>query len=110
MSMSKERFLAYTDAVIAIIVTIMVLEFKAPHGYSWESLYELRHMFIAYVMSFLAITVYRNNHHHIFQLVEKVNGKNLWANSILLFSLSLIPFSTARMAENHFASNTVVLY
>lgn len=108
--MTKERLLAYTDAVIAIIITIMVLEFKAPHSASWQALYELRHMFLAYVLSFAYLTIYWNNHHHTFHNVHKVSSGVLWSNSILLFFLSLIPFATAWMAENHFEINTVVAY
>lgn len=108
--MPKERLLAYTDAVIAIIVTIMVLELKAPHESSWTVLYEMRHTFIAYIISFMYLTIYWNNHHHMFQPIRKVTGKTLWANSIILFALSLVPFATSWMAENHFETNTVVFY
>ncbi len=108
--MSKERLLAYTDAVIAIIITIMVLEMKTPHGSSWHILYEMRHIFIAYVLSFVYLTIYWHNHHHMFQPIRKITGKTLWGNSIMLFALSLVPFATSWMAENHFDTNTVVLY
>ena len=108
--MSKERLLAYTDAVIAIIITIMVLEMKTPHGSSRETLYEMRHIFIAYVLSFMYLTIYWHNHHHMFQPISKVTGRTLWGNSIMLFALSLIPFATSWMSENHFETNTVVLY
>lgn len=108
--MSKERLLAYTDAVIAIIITIMVLEMKTPHWSSWKTLYEMRHIFIAYVLSFMYLTIYWHNHHHMFQPIRKVTGKTLWGNSIMLFALSLVPFATSWMAENHFETNTVVLY
>ncbi len=108
--MSKERLLAYTDAVLAIIVTIMVLEFKVPHGDSWHALYELRYVFMAYLLSFAYLTIYWNNHHHMFQVISKISSSTLWTNNLLLFCLSLIPFSSARMAENHFAQNTVILY
>lgn len=108
--MQKERLLAYTDAVIAIIITIMVLEMKPPHGSSWHTLYEMRHIFIGYVLSFMYLTIYWHNHHHMFQPIKKITGITLLANSIMLFVLSLIPFSTAWMAENHFETNTVVVY
>lgn len=108
--MTKERLLAYTDAVLAIIITIMVLEFRPPHTADWHALYELRHMFLAYILSFAYLTIYWNNHHHTFQNIHKIGSGVLWANSILLFFLSLIPFTTAWMAENHFAVNTVVSY
>ncbi len=108
--MTKERLLAYTDAIIAIIITIMVLEFKTPHSDEWWALYELRHIFMAYILSFVFLSIYWNNHHHTFQLIEKVNWKTLWINNLLIFFLSLIPFTTAWMAENHFASNTIIAY
>jgi uncharacterized membrane protein len=108
--MSKERLLAYTDAVIAIIITIMVLEMKTPHGSSWETLYEMRHIFIAYVLSFMYLTIYWHNHHHMFQPIRKITGITLWGNSIMLFALSLVPFATSWMSENYFETNTVVLY
>lgn len=108
--MSKERLLAYTDAVIAIIITIMVLEFQIPQGSDRNALYEMRHIVLAYVLSFMYLTIYWHNHHHMFQPIKKITGKTLWGNSIMLFSLSLIPFSSAWMAENHFETNTVVVY
>lgn len=108
--MTKERLLAYTDAIIAIIITIMVLEFKVPHAAEWSALYELRYVFISYIMSFVFLSIYWNNHHHGFQVVEKINGNTLWANNALIFSLSLVPFVTAWMAENHFERNTVIAY
>lgn len=108
--MQKERLLAYTDAVIAIIITIMVLEMKPPHESSWAMLYEMRHVFIWYLLSFMYLTIYWHNHHHMFQPIKKITGITLWANSIMLFALSLVPFATAWMAENHFETNTVVVY
>jgi uncharacterized membrane protein len=108
--MSKERLLAYTDAVIAIIITIMVLEMKPPHWSSRMTLYEVKYFFLWYVLSFMYLTIYWHNHHHMFQPIKKITGTTLWANSIMLFVLSLIPFSTAWMAENHFETNTVVVY
>lgn len=108
--MSKERLLAYTDAVIAIIITIMVLEFKIPHSSDRAALFELRSVFLAYALSFAYLTIYRNNHHHMFQVIHKISSSTLRANSVLLFCLSLVPFATGRMAENHFADTTVILY
>lgn len=108
--MTKERLLAYTDAIIAIIITIMVLEFKTPHTADWGALYEMRHIFMAYILSFVFLSIYWNNHHHTFQVIEKINGKTLWVNNLFIFFLSLIPFTTAWMAENHFASNTIIAY
>lgn len=108
--MSKERLLAYTDAVLAIIVTIMVLEFKVPHSTDRHALYELRYVFLAYLLSFSYITIYRNNHHHMFQAISRISSSTLWINSLLLFCLSLIPFSSAWMSENYFAKNTVIVY
>ncbi len=108
--MTKERLIAYTDAIIAIIITIMVLEFKVPHSTEWSVLYEMRYIFSAYILSFIFLSIYWNNHHHLFQTIEKINGNTLWANNTLIFFLSLIPFTTAWMSENHFASNTVIAY
>ncbi|AKH32445.1 hypothetical protein XF24_00080 [candidate division SR1 bacterium Aalborg_AAW-1] len=108
--MSKERLGAYTDAVIAIIITIMVLEMEPPTSSSRQALYEMRHIVLGYILSFIYLTIYWNNHHHMFQTIKKVTGTTLRANSILLFVLSLVPFSTAWMAENHFETNTVVVY
>lgn len=108
--MPKERLLAYTDAVIAIIITIMVLEFKIPHTSDRAALYELRHLLLAYILSFTYLSIYRNNHHHMFHVIHKVHGNTLWLNSMLLFFLSLIPFCSWWMSENHFAVNTVVAY
>lgn len=105
--MQKERLLAYTDAVIAIIITIMV---KPPHEATWQVLYDMRHVFMSYVLSFMYLTIYWHNHHHMFQPIRKISSKTLWWNSLLLFALSLVPFTTAWMSENHFASITVVVY
>lgn len=101
---------AFSDGVIAIIITIMVLELKPPENSSFEVLKSLLPKFLSYIISFIYVGIYWNNHHHLFQVVTKVNGKILWANLILLFFLSLIPFSTAWMGENHFAQNTVAAY
>ena len=108
--MSKERLLAYTDAVIAIIITIMVLEFKIPHEATRSALFEQHNEFLAYILSFAYLSIYRNNHHHMFQAIHKISSFTLWANNLLLLCLSLIPFASAWMAENHFATNTVIYY
>ena len=108
--MNKNRLEAFSDGVFAIIVTIMVLEMKAPHGAEWSNLSELIPKFLSYLFSFIMVWIYWNNHHHLFQTVQKVNGKVLLANGILLFCLSLQPFVTAWMGENNMQQNTVVLY
>lgn len=108
--MTKSRLEAFSDGVIAIIITIMVLEIKVPHEASLAGLLPLYPVFISYVMSFLYLGIYWNNHHHLLQTVKQVNGKTLWANLHLLFWLSLIPFVTGWMGENHFASITLTLY
>lgn len=108
--MHKGRVEAFSDGVIAIIITIMVLELKVPHGDTLADLRPLLPIFISYILSFIYIGIYWNNHHHLFQSVQKVSGGILWANSHLLFWLSLIPFSTAWMGEHEFATWPVVLY
>jgi len=108
--LGKERLLAMTDGVVAIIITIMVLELKAPEGSSLEALHELWPVFFAYALSFIYVAIYWNNHHHYFHLVQRVNGAVLWANFHLLFWLSLIPFSTAWMGEHAFAPGPTALY
>jgi uncharacterized membrane protein len=108
--MSKNRLEAFSDGVLAIIITIMVLELKVPHGSSWEDIKPLGPVMLSYVLSFVYVGIYWNNHHHVFQAVKKVNGKILWANMHLLFWLSLTPFVTAWAGENHFDSLPVVLY
>jgi uncharacterized membrane protein len=108
--MTKERLLAYTDAIIAILVTIMVLEFKAPASSDWAALYEMKDIFIAYILSFILLSTYWTNHHHTFQIVDKVNGTTLIFNNLFLFFISFIPFVTSWIAETHFSSNSVVLY
>lgn len=107
--MHKNRLEAYTDAVIAIVITIMVLEFKVPTGHDRKALGELMHLFLSYLLSFVFISIYRNNH-HLMQAVSKINGKVLRANNVLLLLLSLIPFATSWMGESHFASVPVMLY
>jgi uncharacterized membrane protein len=108
--MSKGRLEAFSDAVIAIILTIMVLELKVPHGENWSTLRPLLPIFLSYGMSFVFLSIYWNNHHHLLQAAGKVNGRILWANLHLLFWLSLIPFVTAWMGENHFSAVPVCLY
>lgn len=108
--MTKGRLEAFTDGVLAIIITIMVLELKVPHGGQFEDLYSLLPVFGSYVLSFIYIAIYWNNHHHMLQTVKHVTGKILWANMHLLFWLSLIPFVTGWMGENHFTTATVFMY
>ncbi len=108
--MTTGRLEAFSDGVLAIIITIMVLELKVPEGSSFETLKPLIPKFISYVLSFIYIGIYWNNHHHIFQATENMNGKIMWANLLLLFTLSLIPFTTGWMGENHFAENPTALY
>ena len=108
--MSKGRMEAFSDGVIAILITIMVLELKAPHSAELEALRPLLPVFLSYLLSFVFLGIYWNNHHHLFQAVRHVNGGILWANLHLLFWLSLIPFVTAWMGENHFAAPPVAAY
>jgi uncharacterized membrane protein len=108
--MSKGRLEAFSDAVVAIIITIMVLEMKVPHGAELTSLRPLIPVLSSYALSFVFLGIYWNNHHHLFQAVRKVDGRVLWANLHLLFWLSLIPFVTGWMGENHFAAWPVALY
>jgi len=108
--MNKGRLEAFSDGVIAIIITIMVLELKVPEGESFRDLKPLIPKFVSYILSFIYVGIYWNNHHHMFQATQKVAGKVLWANLFLLFCLSLIPVATGWMGENHFAENTVAAY
>jgi uncharacterized membrane protein len=108
--MGKGRLEAFSDGVIAIIITIMVLELKAPAGAGFDSLLPLIPILLSYVLSFVYVGIYWNNHHHLLHAAEKVSGAVLWANLHLLFWLSLIPFVTAWMDENHFATAPVALY
>ena len=108
--MFKGRLEAFSDGVIAIIITIMVLELKRPQGSDLVALLPLIPTFLSYVLSFVYVGIYWNNHHHLFQAVRHVNGATLWANLHLLFWLSLFPFATAWMGENHFAALPVALY
>jgi len=108
--MGKGRLEAFSDGVLAIIITIMVLEMKVPHGTEIAALQPLIPVFASYVLSFVYIGIYWNNHHHLMHAVERINGPVLWANLHLLFWLSLFPFVTGWMGENHFAATTVGLY
>ncbi len=108
--MNKNRLEAFSDGVIAIIITIMVLEMKVPHGAAWSDLAALWPVFLSYVLSFVNVGVYWNNHHHMLHAVKQVNGRILWANMHLLFCLSLLPFTTGWMGENHFRPAPVALY
>ena len=108
--MGKTRLEAFSDGVIAIIITIMVLELKVPHDPSWAALAPLWPVLLSYVLSFIYVGIYWNNHHHLLHSVHAVSGKSLWANLHLLFWLSLTPFVTAWMGENHFATLPVAAY
>src|SRR5919109_2963788 len=108
--MGKGRLEAFSDGVIAIIITIMVLEMKVPHGESLESLVPLIPVFLRYVLSFVYVGIYWNNHHHMLHACRKISGSVLWANLHLLFWLSLFPFATGWMGENHFSSIPSALY
>jgi len=108
--MTKARMETFSDGVIAIIITIMVLELRAPHDSSPTALTPLFAIFLSYVLSFTFLGIYWSNHHHLLHAVEHVSGGVLWANLHLLFWLSLVPFATAWMGENHFAPWTLALY
>lgn len=108
--MGKGRIEAFSDGVLAIIITIMVLELKVPHGTELKDLLPLWPVALSYVLSFVNVGIYWNNHHHMFQAVKTVTGGVLWANLVLLFWLSLMPFATAWMGENHFDTVPVALY
>jgi uncharacterized membrane protein len=108
--MTTNRLEAFSDGVLAIIITIMVLELKTPHASSLETLRPLVPVFFSYVLSFVYVGIYWNNHHHLFHTVNRVSGPMLWANLHLLFWLSLIPFATAWMGENHFEMWPAALY
>jgi uncharacterized membrane protein len=108
--MGTGRLEAFSDGVIAIIITIMVLELKAPHGASFAALLPTIPVFLSYVLSFVYVGIYWNNHHHMLHVAQTISGGVLWANLHLLFWLSLIPFVTAWMDENHFQSAPVALY
>jgi uncharacterized membrane protein len=108
--MPKTRLEAFSDGVIAILITIMVLELKVPHGATWGDLERLLPVFLTYVLSFVNLGIYWNNHHHMLHTIEKVTGGILWANLHLLFWLSLIPFTTGWMGENHNAPLPTAIY
>lgn len=108
--MSKGRLEAFSDGVLAVIITVMVLEMKSPHGTGLAALRPILPVFLSYVLSFVYVGIYWTNHHHLLQAAQRVSGGILWANLHLLFWLSLIPFATAWMGENHFAAWPVALY
>jgi uncharacterized membrane protein len=108
--MGRDRLTAFSDGVIAIIITIMVLELKVPHGADWSALGGLVPVFLSYVLSFVYVAIYWNNHHHLLHTVARVNGLILWANIHLLFWLSLTPFATGWMGENNFAPLPTAVY
>src|SRR5664279_1056687 len=108
--MGKNRLEAFSDGVLAILITIMVLELKVPQGASFGALGALLPTFVSYALSFIYLAIYWNNHHHLLHAVRQVNGPILWANTHLLFWLSLVHFATAWMGENHFAARPVALY
>jgi uncharacterized membrane protein len=109
-TMGKSRLEAFSDGVIAILITIMVLELKVPHGDDFATLAPLLPVFLSYVLSFIYLGIYWNNHHHMLHASRRVSGPVLWANLHLLFWLSLIPFATGWMGENHFAAAPAALY
>lgn len=108
--MTKGRMEAFSDGVLAIIITIMVLELKVPHATEFSALLPIIPVFLSYVLSFVFLGIYWNNHHHLLQAIKHVDGRVLWANLHLLFWLSLTPFVTAWMGENNFAALPVALY
>ena len=108
--MTTTRLEAFSDGVIAIIITIMVLEIKVPHDTSWRAIAGLIPIFNSYVLSFIYVGIYWGNHHHLLHTIKHVSWRIIWANLHLLFWLSLIPFATGWMGENHFDQNTVILY
>lgn len=108
--MNKTRLEAFSDGVLAIIITIMILEIKAPEDDSFESLKPLIPVFLSYVLSFVYVGIYWNNHHHMFQVVKKISGSILWSNLFLLFWLSLIPFATSWIGEHHFSALPMCIY
>ena len=108
--MSKTRLEAFSDGVIAILITIMVLELRVPHGSDLESLRPLIPLFLTYILSFIFLGIYWNNHHHMLHATERISGGVLWANLHLLFWLSLVPFVTGWMGENHFSALPTAVY
>ena len=108
--MNKDRLAAFSDGVLAIIITIMALELKVPSSPDWSGLVELWPVFLSYALSFAYIAIYWNNHHHLLHTVTRVNGAILWANNNLLFWLSLVPFTTTWAGETHFAKQPTIVY
>jgi uncharacterized membrane protein len=108
--MNKNRLEAFSDGVIAILITILVLELKVPHATSWEALQPLLPVFLTYVLSYVYLGIYWTNHHHMLHMTHRINGKILWANLHLLFWLSLVPFVTGWMGENHFEAAPTAAY
>jgi len=108
--MEKNRLEAFSDGVLAIIITIMVLEIKVPQSSEWGELLKLWPVLFSYILSFIYIGIYWGNHHHLLHTVQQVNSSIIWSNMLLLFCLSLLPFATAWMGKNHFETNTVVVY
>jgi uncharacterized membrane protein len=108
--MTKGRLEAFSDGVIAILITIMVLELRIPEGADWAALQRVLPVFLTYVLSFVVLGIYWNNHHHMLQAADRVNGRVLWANLHLLFWLSLLPFVTGWMGRNHFAPLPTAVY
>ena len=108
--MSKARVEAFSDGVFAILITILVLELKVPHGDDWAAVRPLLPVFLTYVLSFIYLGIYWNNHHHMLHAAERITGKVLWPNLHLLFWLSLVPFTTGWMGENHFAPLPTAVY
>ena len=108
--MDKTRLEIFSDAVIAIVMTLMVLELKAPHGDTWLTLKPLAPTFLAYILSYVYLGIYWNNHHHMLHATDHIDGRIMWANLALLFWLTLIPFTTAWMSENEFAMIPVAVY
>ena len=108
--MNKARLEAFSDGVFAVIITIMVLELKVPHGAGWDAFGPLLPAFLTYILSYVFLGIYWNNHHHMMHATDRVNGASLWANLHLLFWLSLVPFVTGWMGENHFAPLPTAIY
>ncbi len=108
--MSKGRLEAFSDGVLAILITILVLELRVPQGADWAALRPVLPVFLTYVLSFVFLGIYWNNHHHMLHLADRINGKILWANLHLLFWLSLVPFTTGWMGQNHFAAVPAAAY
>jgi len=108
--MNKSRLEAFSDGVIAILITIMVLELRAPHGSDWGALRGVVPSILSYVLSFVLLGIYWNNHHHMLQATDRINGATLWANLHLLFWLSLVPFVTSWMGDNHYAAVPTAVY